>query len=182
MIEEHLHVARLTRALAAHLLERATLTAKHLDLGVTEIRAVEQLYLSQPMTIGDLGSSLALTSGSVTALVKRLIAKDIVVRQADNEDRRRVWISINPDKIEWFESFYLSTIAIGQQAVEDFPQEDRETVVRFLEHYCAASTRSTDNLKREFKTKKRPGHVRPGLDDNPLRRTSNIRTISKPRR
>ena len=157
MIEEHLHVVRLTRALASHLLERAALTARHLDLGVTEIRAVEQLYLSQPMTIGDLGSSLALTSGSVTALVKRLILKEIVVRQADEEDRRRVWISINPAKIAWFESFYLSTIAIGQRAVEDFPQEDLETVVRFLEHYCAASTASTDNLKKEFRAQKKAG-------------------------
>ena len=157
MIKEHLHVARLTRALASHLLERAALTARHLDLGVTEIRAVEQLYLSQPMTIGDLGSSLALTSGSMTALVKRLIAKEIVVRQDDEEDRRRVWISINPDKIAWFETFYLSTIAIGQRAVEDFPQEDLETVVRFLKHYCAASTASTDNLKKEFRAQKRAG-------------------------
>ena len=91
------------------------------------------------------------------ALVKRLIAKEIVVRQDDEEDRSRVWISINPAKIAWFESFYLSTIAIGQPAVEDFPQEDLETVVRFLEHYCAASTASTDNLKKEFRAQKKAG-------------------------
>lgn len=182
MIKEHLHVARLTRALASHLLERAALTARHLDLGVTEIRAVEQLYLSQPMTIGDLGSSLALTSGSVTALVKRLVAREIVVRQADDEDRRRVWISINPDMIAWFESFYLSTIAIGQQAVQDFPQEDLATVVRFLEHYCVASTASTDNLKREFRSQKRPGLLRPGLDLDPSSRASDIRRKPTPRR
>ena len=41
--------------------------------------------------------------------------------------------------------------------MEDFPQEDLETVVRFLEHYCAASTASTDNLKKEFRAQKKAG-------------------------
>ena len=50
MIDEHLEVARLTRELASHLLERATINSRHFNMGVTEVRAVEQLYLQGPMT------------------------------------------------------------------------------------------------------------------------------------
>jgi len=46
LVREHLDVARLTRELASHLLERAVINARYFDMGVTEVRAIEQLYPS----------------------------------------------------------------------------------------------------------------------------------------
>ncbi len=157
MLEEHLQVARLTRALASHLLERATITARYLGLGVTEVRALEQLYLSGPMTLGDLGSSLALTSGSVTALVRRLQTKELVLREVDRDDRRKVWLSLRPDKVEWFLEPYQSTIAGGQMVVAGFEKGDLEKAIAFLGSYSRASTEATEMVRHQLKKRLEKG-------------------------
>lgn len=151
MDEEHLQVARLTRGLASHLLERAVMTARYHGLGVTEVRAMEQLYLSGPMTAGELSTSLALTSGSVTALVGRLLKKKLVVRTRDESDRRKVWITIAPEKAEEFIAPYLMTIKGGRRVVKGFSKKDRETAVRFLEAYYHASAQGTEELRKSMR-------------------------------
>ncbi|MBO9512378.1 MarR family transcriptional regulator [Erythrobacter sp. A6_0] len=151
MDDEHLQVARLTRGLASHLLERATITARHHGLGVTEVRAMEQLYLTGPMTAGELGTSLALTSGSVTALVGRLLKNKLVVRTRDEDDRRKVWITIAPDKADEFIAPYLDTIKGGSRVVKGFSKEDRQTAVRFLEAYYQASAIGTEDLRKTMR-------------------------------
>ncbi|RJX67877.1 MarR family transcriptional regulator [Tsuneonella suprasediminis] len=158
MLEPHLEIARLTRELASQLLEKAVMVARHFDLGTTEVRAIEQLYLSGPMTAGDLGRALALTSGSVTALVKRLQANDLVERTVDRQDRRKVWISLRDDKIEEFLRPYLSTIAQGQSVIDRFSDDDLATVTRFLKEYCTAS--SAENMATERET--RADSAKPG--------------------
>jgi len=157
MLEQHLEVARLTRELASQLLEKAVMVARHFDLGTTEVRAVEQLYLSGPMTSGELGRALALTSGSVTALVRRLLANDLVERTVDRQDRRKVWISVKEDKVEGFLQPYLSTIAQGQSVIERFSDDDLATVTRFLKEYCAASSTATAATELDGDRSVKPG-------------------------
>ena len=162
MIKEHLEVARLTRELASHLLERAVINARYFDMGVTEVRAIEQLYLSGPMTSGELGRALALTSGSVTALVNRLLARDMVTRKVDEIDRRKVWISVHPDRVEAFLAPYQTTIKGGQSLVESYSKKDMAIVTQFLTDYCNASIKATEMIARELpdnRTKKQ--RVRP---------------------
>ena len=151
MDEEHLQVARLTRGLASHLLERSVITARHHGLGVTEVRAMEQLYLTGPMTAGELGTSLALTSGSVTALVGRLLKNNLVVRTRDDDDRRKVWITLSPEKADDFIAPYLNTIKGGSRVVKGFSKEDRQIAVRFLEAYYQASAIGTEELRKTLR-------------------------------
>jgi DNA-binding MarR family transcriptional regulator len=170
LIDEHLEVARLTRELASHLLERATINSRHFNMGVTEVRAVEQLYLQGPMTSGELGRALALTSGSVTALVNRLLRQDMVIREIDPRDRRKVWISFRPDRIEQFLAPYLSTIEKGQAIVQSYSKEDLAIVLRFLTDYCNASTDATAMIARELSDnrpkKRRAGSSKTGGANN----------------
>lgn len=141
------------------MLERAVIIARHFGMGTTEIRAIEQLYLWGPMTSGELGRSLALTSGSVTALVRRLLANDIVERRVDAQDRRKVWISINPNKVDWIIQPYYSAIAQGQAALEKYTADELALIVRFLDDYRQASTNATTLLIKELKKERaRPHH------------------------
>ncbi|MBX3595062.1 MarR family transcriptional regulator [Sphingomonas sp.] len=167
MLDAHLQVARLTRELASHLLERAVITARHLDIGVTEVRAVEQLYLSGSMTSGELGRSLALTSGSVTALVNRLLKRGLVDRQVDENDRRRVRISVRADRVDEFLAAYATTIAGGQQIVERFSDADLTTVVRFLTAYRDASVLATGMLAGELPDNRTKNGRQPKLPASP---------------
>lgn len=67
--------------------------AAELGLHVTDLRCVNALE-SGPLTAGEIGARLALTSGSVTALINRLVRAGFVERVEDAEDRRRAMIAL----------------------------------------------------------------------------------------
>lgn len=67
--------------------------ASELGLHVTDLRCVNALE-NGPLTAGEIGGRLALTSGSVTALINRLVRAGFVERIEDAHDRRRAKIAL----------------------------------------------------------------------------------------
>jgi DNA-binding MarR family transcriptional regulator len=55
------------------------------------------LWEHQDLTVNDLGKRLQLDSGTLTPLLKRLEAAGLVQRQRDQEDERRVRITLTPE-------------------------------------------------------------------------------------
>lgn len=53
-----------------------------------------ELYSEAPRTVGDLGSKLAMDTGTITPLLKRLEASGMVTRTRDRNDERRVLIAL----------------------------------------------------------------------------------------
>ncbi|MFE3542595.1 MarR family winged helix-turn-helix transcriptional regulator [Nocardia sp. NPDC059177] len=64
--------------------------AKAVDLGATDLYALNILELSGAMTPGELGTRAGLTTGPTTRLVDRLERAGYVRRAADPGDRRKV--------------------------------------------------------------------------------------------
>ena len=58
---------------------------------------MELLYLGGDMAAGELGSRR--TTGSMTALVKRLMVAELVIRRINNTDLCRVILSVNPERV-----------------------------------------------------------------------------------
>ena len=87
----------------------------------------------------------------MTALVGRLLKNKLVVRTRDEDDRRKVWITIAPDKADEFIAPYLDTIKGGSRVVKGFSKEDRQTAVRFLEAYYQASAIGTEDLRKTMR-------------------------------
>ena len=69
--------------------------AAQLGLHVTDLRCVNALE-DGPLTAGEIGARLALTSGSVTALIDRLVRAGFAERIADPGDRRRAAVALTP--------------------------------------------------------------------------------------
>ena len=46
----------------------------------------------RPVTMGDLGDRIAMETGSLTPLVKRMETAELVTRKRDDRDERRVWV------------------------------------------------------------------------------------------
>lgn len=67
--------------------------AEALGIHVTDLRCVNALE-SGPLSAGEIGARLALTSGSVTALINRLLVGGYVTRVEDPEDGRRARVSL----------------------------------------------------------------------------------------
>jgi hypothetical protein len=64
-------------------------------LGITDLKALEILVRTGPQTAGSLAAALDLTTGAVTGVVDRLQRKDMVTREADPDDRRKVIVAPN---------------------------------------------------------------------------------------
>jgi DNA-binding MarR family transcriptional regulator len=52
------------------------------------------LYESEPRTVGSLGNELGMDNGTLTPLLKRLVAAGLVTRTRDERDERRVQIAL----------------------------------------------------------------------------------------
>lgn len=90
-------------------------TAKRLGVHPSDIRCLNAL-LDGALTAGQIADRLGLTTGSVTALVNRLMKVGYVVRTENEHDRRRKEISLHPDFREKAEKIYNSLGAhIGAQ-------------------------------------------------------------------
>lgn len=62
-------------------------------LGVSDMKALDLLVRDGPQTAGSLGAALGLTSGAITGIADRLIARGFARRETDPADRRRVLLS-----------------------------------------------------------------------------------------
>jgi DNA-binding MarR family transcriptional regulator len=81
---------------------------------------------------GDLGRALALNSASVTALIDRLERLGHVRRERDDQDRRRVRITIQDEAVSLGWSFFGPLINCMISAMRDFDDDELTTVRRFL--------------------------------------------------
>ena len=71
--------------------------AKKLKLSRTDMRCLELIGRHGPLTAGRLAEESGLTTGAVTFILDRLEEAGMVTRRRDTEDRRRVWVEIEPD-------------------------------------------------------------------------------------
>jgi DNA-binding MarR family transcriptional regulator len=95
MVKGHDSLLQATRALYEAMFRFDAQAAALLGLHVTDLRCVNALE-SGPLSPGEIGTRLALTSGSVTALVNRLETAGYAARVADPADGRRWKITLTP--------------------------------------------------------------------------------------
>lgn len=69
--------------------------ARH-DLTTTEFGILEALYHKGPLLLGDIQRKVLVTSGGITYLVDRLMAKGFVVREPSPNDRRARYAVLTP--------------------------------------------------------------------------------------
>ena len=53
-----------------------------------------ELYAGTPRTVGDLGNSLAMDTGTITPLLKRMEKGGMVTRTRDPQDERRILVGL----------------------------------------------------------------------------------------
>lgn len=62
----------------------------HLDLTMSQLKVVLLLFISGPSRMSDIASALGVSLATATGVADRLVERDIVLREADPEDRRVV--------------------------------------------------------------------------------------------
>jgi DNA-binding MarR family transcriptional regulator len=142
---------RLTRDLSTETILLHQAIADRLGLNLTDHKCLGFLLdAGEPKTAGQLATLTGLTTGAITGIVDRLEGAGFVRRKRDPEDRRRVTLEVNYDKVrrEVFPLFeelarQMSTVAAK------YSKRDLETIMGFMERGI--------EISRDYRAKLRGG-------------------------
>ena len=71
------------------------------ELSGIQKKAAMQVWLHQPISLGALAQRLDVTPPAASAVVDKLVEKEVLTRETDSEDRRRVVIKTHPRMAEF---------------------------------------------------------------------------------
>ena len=122
--------------------------AEAVGLHQTDQECIDLLDWTGPLTAGEIGAHLGLSSGAVTGLVDRLEGGGWVRRERDPEDRRRVVVHLAMDRGDELWPLYKPLFeAIGEYR-DRLDAHDLDVVVGFLEFANEALADATRHARR----------------------------------
>lgn len=104
--------------------------AAKFGLGITDMKTISVLLQEGPLTAGQLAKRLSLTTGAVTNVIDRLERRDIMKREPDETDRRKVVVAVQPEKIAEFNEVYNSMGEAFAKLLRTYSIEELEFLVR----------------------------------------------------
>jgi DNA-binding MarR family transcriptional regulator len=118
------------------------------SLGVnrTDGRCLDVIDQRPGITAGELAAAVGLSPGAVTTALDRLEAHGLVVRERDEQDRRRVTLRPTPEagRLAW--EAYGPLAELGRPTIESLSDRDIATVVRFLRAATEINEQRADEL------------------------------------
>ncbi len=121
--------------------------ARGFGVNRTDARCLDIVEQFGPITAGRLAEMAGLTTGSVTAVIDRLVAKGYLRRVADPADRRRVMVELT-EELEQLAGRYYGPLA--QQAfpfLSTYTNSELELIADFMR----ASTEIVERRAREIR-------------------------------
>ena len=131
------HVGVAVRKMGAQSVITSRTVADRFGLHTTDLEVLDLIYLREQASAGELADATGLTSGSVTALIDRLVDAGYVERTDDPTDRRKVLVRIRHEAIEPIKAVYAVTQRHMVALWSTFAARDLEVIADFL-------TRSTE--------------------------------------
>jgi DNA-binding MarR family transcriptional regulator len=121
-------------------------SAKAVDLGATDLYALNILTLNGALTPGELGRRTGLTTGPTTRLIDRLEQAGYVRRGADPGDRRKVIVEpvATPSGLDEALAPARGKIAA---IIQDYTPEQRAVLFDYFARAAAAYQEATDELR-----------------------------------
>lgn len=130
-------LGRAVRRMGAQSVIASRAIADRFGLHTTDLEVLDLIVLRGEASAGDLAEATGLASGSVTALVDRLVRAGYVERHADPADRRKVMVRARPRAIEPIEAVYGPIQSAMFALWSSYDDAALQTVLDFV-------TRSTD--------------------------------------
>jgi DNA-binding MarR family transcriptional regulator len=158
LLEATASISRLTRMLRrAKLSERACVEA-----GITLDRIGLQILglvrkAEQPLSVKELAEAMQVEGPHATRQVQRLVARGLVEKTVDADDRRVARLALTPEGIELIDRYHAVIKSWMREAVAGWPAGDRQEVCRLV-------TRWVDDVEAYFDkldAQPFPGHADP---------------------
>jgi DNA-binding MarR family transcriptional regulator len=140
-IEEFMRAGRESSRLS--MLFRHVLAAK-LGLTVSDMECVDFLMDTGSATAGELAERTNLTTGAITSMIRRLERAGYVTATRDPADRRRVIVTLVPERLEHGRQLYAS---FGQRVDQVIAGYRTEEIAFLARHYDRMSAVYSDELR-----------------------------------
>lgn len=99
-----------------------------------------------PLSPREIGQSIGLTSGSVTALIDRLESAGFVERQRSQEDRRSIKVCLSQQSFEQIAKLYQKCGRAVSEAFEGCDANELKTSVKALNAFATALKGAAEEL------------------------------------
>jgi MarR family transcriptional regulator, organic hydroperoxide resistance regulator len=134
-------------------LTRSTLMHQHsiaqsMELNVTDAECIDFLQDIGPSTAGDLAKITGLTTGSVTAVIDRLAKKGYVRRSSDPQDRRKVMVSVLPEKLKASRNRYKELANQVNMLLRHYKKNELKLLLQFTEQLTAVYVQQSNDKGR----------------------------------
>lgn len=119
--------------------------AERLGLTVSDLECLDFLADAGPATAGQVAERTNLTTGAVTSMLRRLQQAGYVTAERDPADRRRVIVTLRPERIAELERPYERFAERAERLVEGYSVDELLLLVR---HYDRMQTMYLAELDR----------------------------------
>lgn len=99
-----------------------------------------------PVPAGTVGTSMHITSGTMTSVLDTLERNGYIVRSADPDDRRRVLVDITPAAQELLDLLLPEVVLTATKVLEGFDEEELTVFLATLRRVRLAIAAASDEL------------------------------------
>ena len=130
--------------------------AERLGLAVSDLECLDHLADVGSATAGQIAERTNLTTGAVTSMLRRLQQAGYVTTERDPADRRRVVVTIRPERIADLERPYERFAERAERLVEGYSAEEVRLLVRHHGRLQAMYLAELDSLRHDDTGPSRP--------------------------
>lgn len=146
------HVVRVgvaVRKMGAQSVVVSKTIADRFGLHTTDLEVLDLIFLREQASAGELADATGLTSGSVTALIDRLVKAGYIERCDDPTDRRKVLVRIRHEAIEPIKAVYMVTQRRMFALWSTYSARDLTLIADFISKSTALSVERCKELQHE---------------------------------
>jgi DNA-binding MarR family transcriptional regulator len=142
-------VRKLSQAYAYTSIQMHEAIGRKAGLSGTDHKYLGFLIEKGQMTAGELATLTGLTTGAVTGLIDRFEKKDLVKRQLDKDDRRKVIILPNTENImALFVPLYKEFRRKSEELTASFSDEEAKVIEAYFSKAIDIMNETTDQLTK----------------------------------
>lgn len=130
--------AAMRRASASGVLVNHAVAAR-IGLNPIDLECLDYIVERGSATAGEIGARTRLTSGAVTGLIDRLVKAGFVRREFSGNDRRKVFVVPETEKLNFLEGIYAPVAQAMSEVVAGYSDADLSLVARFLNQASEAT-------------------------------------------
>src|SRR5215475_739165 len=128
----------------------------------SDLECMDFLQLEGRATAGRLAEVTGLTTGAITGVVDRLEKAGYVRRERDEDDRRKVFITIVPEALTEIGQFYVPMQQAMHKLWSSYSEAELRLLLRFANEGYKAVREATEKLKGLIDAPKESGAGKPG--------------------